>query len=142
MKEQKRTIFFIILLVGITLLSFAEEKGKSMRITGIDPKFSSFFYFELMNTADGMDNDSSIAGYTPVGESNMSNRTLTATIHNYDLDNSNWTGTGDFYIHIVFIEDENWIFHSYVSKRKVSFVNNITEISFSDFNLIRSGSGQ
>ena len=73
MKEQKRIIFFIILFVVFKVFSFGQERGNSMGIIGIDPKFNGFFNFDLFSTMDENQYDSEIFNQSsPAGDSKMS----------------------------------------------------------------------
>jgi len=112
----------------------AQQTGKSIKITGIDPKYGFFLVtLSKSNGADYKDFQSSIANsndYT--GNINMDKGTLTATLHNIDGDWDNWNGSGSYFV-VLHLRDEDPGFPVFVSKNKIPFNNAITEIAFSNF---------
>ena len=149
MKEQNR-IIFVILLVGLSVFSFGQERGKSIRITGIDYRFDDFFSIRLLQSEDSgvYNHDDIMIGFGGLRDTadsfNIRNGNLTVPIlsKSYDIHDINWTGSGSYYVHIIFYDSKNHDYYRYVSKRKISFGNTITEIPCSNFNFKGSDQGQ
>ena len=152
MKETKRVIFIVILLVGFSVFSFGQESGKSIRITGIDSSYVEVFAYYLtenINDASEWGMVGSIGSYVFFETPSISNRIFTGEI--YDLDSlrgsfwssswpmtpDRWSGSGDYYVVLKLGRRGELGTHVYILQRNFSFNNNITEIAFSNFNYVR-----
>ncbi|MCL2443085.1 MAG: hypothetical protein FWD13_06400 [Treponema sp.] len=152
--KQKGVIFFFIFFVGLSVLSYGQESGKSIRITGIDSRYVAVYgYYLIENINDGYEWDQVVSSIgfsllyfeTP----SISNRIFTGEI--YDLDSvsfswprtaDRWNNSGDYYVVLILGRRNEFGGHRYISRRSFSFNNNITEIAFSNFNYVRSESVQ
>ena len=137
------------LLISLVLLAsmsvFAQQSGKSIRITGIEPRFTGFWILYLANDADYNDTHYGDAqsvgiGFTPYNNINyddansFDNGTLTGLLFkNFSYDSEYWNDSGDYYIVIYLIDWEDYGYYVYISRNKISFRDTITEIAFSDF---------
>jgi hypothetical protein len=148
MKEQKRIIFVVLFLVGLSVFSFSDDpkgsgSGKSLKITGIDPKYGGIRNVNLSNTAAF---DGSIPGSIGVynfhgDETSINAGNITMRLHVY-LENSFWNGSGSYFV-IVGLTYSGGYTDWYVSKNKISFENAITEIAFANnFNFLRRSEPQ
>jgi hypothetical protein len=143
-KEQRCIVLFVLLFVGLSVFSFGQTSngvgnGKSIRITGLDPKYVGVWSCGLYNSGDDA---SSIGVWMHDGRDPYSFSDGIATIRLIvgfmweNADDHLWNGSGSYYVRLTLSEsggDRDW----YVSKNKISFDNAITEVSFADFNFIK-----
>jgi len=135
----------------VNINSDSESGGKLIKITEIDSKYDGFWGIELYDN-NNFSTSFSYSSFSGVGifsrfsrnkiiPSLFENGILTASLYNYSGDLNNWdgesydiwNGTGNYYVNLILPLGEKYF--SYVSKKKISFKKNITEIKFSDFEL-------
>jgi len=133
-----------LFLIGVSGFTFSQESGgKSIKITGIDSRYASYDGYLTNNAvADG----NAICVMLGIMRNfSINNGTILTGFGRYLYD-QNWTnerleywnGDGSYFIVLVLNDMVNWKIDTYVSKVKISFVNNITETPFSNFNFISS----
>jgi len=116
------------------------EKGvKTIKITGLDLKYS-VFYNVISLSSNSTDGDGPYTFGNNVNyNDNEKFRTFTGDLY---FEGEIWTGSGSYFIHLILVDNEEYGNEHYISKKKISFNKNITEIKFSDFNFIERTQGQ
>ena len=146
---MKRLNLLVLIIIFTSISIFAQQGGKSIRITGIDPRFTDFWSLRLANSTSYNDSSTGV-GFSPYSNltinnaNSFTNGTLTGLLFT-DSGNASagqWNDSGDFYVVVLLTDWEDYGYYVYISKNKVSFRNNITEIAFSDFNFIERLQGQ
>ena len=143
---MKKLSLLILVIILASSSVFAQQNGKSIRITGIDSRFTAFQTLYLSDNANYNNAQTVDIGVSPYNiVASFNNRTLTGPLqtsrHQQDFA-ENWNGSGDYFIILILIDWDNYGYYVYVSKNRISFRNAITEIAFSDFNFIERLQGQ
>ena len=116
------------------------DSGKSIKITGIDPKYH-VFDLRLSNNADHRDDYIDVkpenvqASYSSNSGTFIS-KELRSEFGTGDI----WTESGSYFV--ILTLNEGATYDTYVSKKKISFKKNVTEIAFSKFKFVERYVGQ
>ena len=96
--------------------------------------------FQLCNNADKWwESTINVGSGYHTNIPSLSNGILTGDLID---EKGNWNGSGSYFVVLILIVHEEWYFYRYISKSKISFEKNITEIPFSNFNFIERSQGQ
>ena len=154
MKKMVNIILIILLFIGVYVNLFSQENRKSIKVIGIDSKYKIVVGCSLVDVDDNAYNSYFIpkigfSSFSNLIYYDINNRIFTGNI--YDLENIEfsweigdenvWVGSGDYFIVLSFANVEYGV-DTYISKRKISFNNNVTEIPFSDFRFVLHHTGQ
>jgi hypothetical protein len=139
MKEQKRIIFVVLFLFGITAFFFGQNNagsGKTLKITNIPPKYHTL-YSVILSGADDVDDGESFTDVAiEQGTGDINNGTFSRELRLQWGTGDIWTGSGSYFVFLV-LEEQSGDSELYASKRRISFENVLTEISLADFKFIR-----
>jgi len=157
MKEQWKFFFVLFFLFGLITPSFGDdpndsESVKSIRITGLGTRYYPFYGGVHLSTNGTIEDGPFTTSYPGLSDGTLF--PFTVASHNNGIFTGVlffgnfgyhriWSDSGSYFVLLTLTDGPNGNILYYVSKEKIYFKNNITELSFpKDFNFIRSAGAQ